>query len=72
MRALVYHKVHVMHNFKTNRYIISMSLPVHVCVCVCVISFYDDKVMGTRITLSQLDAAAPESLKLCIDMACRV
>ena len=30
-------------------------------VCVCVISFYDDKTMGTRITLSQLDAAAPES-----------
>ena len=23
--------------------------------------FYDDKAMGTRITLSQLDAAAPES-----------
>ena len=32
-----------------------------VCVCVCVIFFYDDKAMGTRITLSQLDAATPES-----------
>ena len=31
------------------------------CVCVCVIFFYDDKAMGTHITLSQLDAAAPES-----------
>ena len=30
--------------------------------CVCVYYFfYDDKVMGTHITLSQLDAAAPES-----------
>ena len=29
--------------------------------CVCVIFFYDDKAMGTHITLSQLDAAAPES-----------
>ena len=27
----------------------------------CVIFFYDDKAMGTHITLSQLDAAAPES-----------
>ena len=27
----------------------------------CVIFFYDDKAMGTYITLSQLDAAAPES-----------
>ena len=33
-----------------------------VCVCVCVYDFfYDDKAMGTHITLSQLDAAAPES-----------
>ena len=33
-----------------------------VCVCVCVCYFfYDDKAMGTHITLSQLDAAAPES-----------
>ena len=31
-----------------------------VCVCVCYF-FYDDKAMGTHITLSQLDAAAPES-----------
>ena len=30
------------------------------CVCVCYL-FYDDKAMGTHITLSQLDAAAPES-----------
>ena len=30
-------------------------------VCVCVIFFYDDKAMGTHITLSQLDAAAPGS-----------
>ena len=30
-------------------------------VCVCVIFFYDDKAMDTHITLSQLDAAAPES-----------
>ena len=30
----------------------------HVCVCYF---FYDDKAMGTHITLSQLDAAAPES-----------
>ena len=30
-------------------------------MCVCVIFFYDDKAMGNRITLSQLDAAAPES-----------
>ena len=30
-------------------------------VCVCVIFFYDDEVMGTHITLSQLDVAAPES-----------
>ena len=30
------------------------------CVCVCYF-FYDDKAMGTHITLSQLDAAAPES-----------
>ena len=30
-------------------------------MCVCVIFFYDDKAMGTHITLSQLDAAAPES-----------
>ena len=30
------------------------------CVCVCHF-FYDDKAMGTHITLSQLDAAAPES-----------
>ena len=29
-------------------------------VCVCYFC-YDDKAMGTRITLSQLDAAAPES-----------
>ena len=28
---------------------------------VCVIFFYDDKAMGTRITLNQLDAAALES-----------
>ena len=28
---------------------------------VCVIFFYDYKAMGTQITLSQLDAAAPES-----------
>ena len=33
-----------------------------VCVCVCVCHFfYDDKAMGNHITLSQLDAAAPES-----------
>ena len=33
-----------------------------VCVCVCVCYFfYDDKAMGTHITLNQLDAAAPES-----------
>jgi hypothetical protein len=31
-----------------------------VCVCVCHF-FYDDKAMGNHITLSQLDAAAPES-----------
>ena len=31
-----------------------------VCVCVCLI-FYDNKAIGTHITLSQLDAAAPES-----------
>ena len=31
-----------------------------VCVCVCYF-FYDDKAMVTHITLSQLDAAAPES-----------
>ena len=31
------------------------------CVCVCYF-FYDDKAMGTHITLSQLDAAAPESI----------
>ena len=31
------------------------------CVCVCVLFLYDDKVMGIHITLSQLDAAAPES-----------
>ena len=31
-------------------------------ICVCVrYFFYDDKAMGTHITLSQLDAAAPES-----------
>ena len=30
------------------------------CLCVCHF-FYDDKVIGTHITLSQLDAAAPES-----------
>ena len=30
----------------------------HVCVCYF---FYDDKAMGTHITLSQLDAAAPDS-----------
>ena len=30
------------------------------CVCVCYF-FYDDKAMGTHITLRQLDAAAPES-----------
>ena len=29
-------------------------------MCVCYF-FYDDKAMGTHITLSQLDAAAPES-----------
>ena len=28
--------------------------------CVCYF-FYDDKAMGTHITLSQLDVAAPES-----------
>ena len=35
----------------------------HLCECVvCVYYFfYDDKAMGTHITLSQLDAAAPES-----------
>ena len=32
----------------------------YVCVRVCHF-FYDDKAVGTRITLSQLDAAAPES-----------
>ena len=32
----------------------------YVCVCVCHF-FYDDKAMGNHITLSQLDAAAPES-----------
>ena len=32
------------------------------CMCVCVCHFfYDDKAMGNHITLSQLDAAAPES-----------
>ena len=31
-----------------------------ILVCVCLI-FYDDKAMGAHITLSQLDAAAPES-----------
>ena len=30
-------------------------------MCVCVIFFNDDKAMGNHITLSQLDAAAPES-----------
>ena len=35
--------------------------PMWFFVCVCVIFFYDDKAMGTHITLSQLDAAAPES-----------
>ena len=30
-------------------------------LCVCVIFFYDEKTMGTHITLSQLDASAPES-----------
>ena len=30
-------------------------------MCVCVIFFYDDTAMGTHITLSQMDAAAPES-----------
>ena len=29
--------------------------------CVCVIFFNDDKAIGTHITLSQMDAAAPES-----------
>ena len=36
------------------------------CVCVCYF-FYDDKAMGTRITLSQLDAAVPESSYLLSD-----
>ena len=35
-------------------------------VCVCVIFFYDDKAMGTRITLSQLDAAAPSPVTLSV------
>ena len=30
-------------------------------MCVCVIFCYDDKAMGTHITLSQLDAAAHEA-----------
>ena len=29
--------------------------------CVCVVFFYDDKALSTHITLSQLNAAAPES-----------
>ena len=36
-------------------------LRIHASICVCVIFFNDDKAMGTHITLSQLDAAAPVS-----------
>ena len=41
-------------------FVICVCVCVGVCVCVCYF-FYDDKAMGTHITLSQLDAAAPES-----------
>ena len=36
----------------------AVQIPASLCVCYF---FYDDKAMGTYITLSQLDTAAPES-----------